>query len=395
MRLHISLHKFSALVYTSVIFSVGCGLTAQAQVPAQQPPAGGNPATTKPAPAPTSNLVQAPTSRGGTGIRPLSDDEIKLSAGDVIQIQVQNHVGLDGAYTVPGVGRLLLPEAGEIPVAGLTIKQVRTNLQKELEKSLNNVFVEVLLREVHSRHAAVAGYVLHPGSYDMSTNQYQLLDIIDMTGGLISPLNRPDVRISEYSVSLYRQKTTVPIDLNAAYNNPNGTANFIVEPNDRIVVDLKPLVAHEVHVLGSVPRQGGFPLDNNTTILRIFGLSGYPSTTAALSKAYVLRSSQIMPLDLRPLLTGKPDPEANTFKFVDGDILYIPAVTATFMVWGQVGRQGNYPFPEVGKINLLDAITNAGESANGEYRKVHLIRTVNGKQVDKTINVDKMIKKES
>lgn len=63
------------------------------------------------------------------------------------------------------------------------------------------------------------------------------------------------------------------------------------------------------------------------------------------------------------------------------------------MVWGQVGHQGSFPYPEAQKIYLLDAITTAGEVHDGEYRKVHLIRNEDGKQTDKMINVDRMVKK--
>ncbi len=356
---------------------------------------------TKPAPQTTPKAVDAkpagspPAPKPYSGIVPLSEDEILLSPGDAIQVQVENHPTLDGNFVIPGVGKLLLPEAGEITVAGLTVKQFRDKLQAELEKSLNNVYVRVLLKEVHSRHASIVGMVLHPGSVDMATSQYHLLDLIDMAGGLITPVNRAAPKMSDYVAALYRKKQMMPVDLEQAYKKPTGPQNTLIEPDDRLIIELPPTAIHEIHVIGQIPKQGAYPLLDSTTVLSIFGQCGYPVMTAGLSKSYVLRGAEEVPLNLRPILSGQSDPPVSTFKFQDGDILYIPQVKDTYMVWGQVGKQGNYPFPEAGgpKLMLLDAIQGAGESPQGEFRKVHLIRTINGKQVDKTINVDKMIKK--
>jgi len=329
----------------------------------------------------------------GSGIRSLNDQDIKLSPGDVIQIQVDNHSALDNTYFVPGVGKLLLPEAGEVTIAGYTITQVRDNLQTELDKTLNNVFVRVLLKEVHSRHVAITGVLARQGDFDMGTKEYRLLDLIDLAGGLLPPPARADAKLSEYTGTLYRGKVNVPLFIDDAYRQPDGDANFVVQPNDRVQIGIKPFVTHQMHILGEIPRQGNYYLDNNTTLLGLFGTSGFPSTAASLSTSYVIRGDKKIPLDLRPILTGKIDLEVNKFKFEDDDTLYIPKVIAKFMVWGQVGHQGNYPYPEAQKVYLLDAITGAGEAPSGEYRHVHLIRKINDKEVDKEINVDKMIRK--
>ncbi len=372
---------------------MGSALAQTAQTPptATQKPAD----TAKPAPPdakqPTPPKVVVPDHP--SGVRILNDQNITLSSGDVIQIQVENHPTLDGAYAIPGVGKLLLPEAGEIKVAGITVTQFRDNLQAQLEKTLNNVFVRVLLREVHSRHVAITGTVLHQGDFDMGTKEYKFLDLIDLAGGLLPPSTRTDAKVSEFKGTLYRGKTSLPVDIDGAYRQPDGSANFVIQPDDRLQIELKPFVTHEIHILGQIPKQGTYPLDNNTTVLGLFGLAGFPSTSASLSTAYVIRGDRKIPLDLRPVLTGNVDLAVNKFKFEDDDTLFIPTVLQKFMVWGQVGRQGNYPYPEATQIHLLDAITGAGEAANGEYRKVQLIRNEGGKQTVKTINVDRMIRK--
>lgn len=387
-----SLFMRSVAPVAAVLALISCALAALAQA-GQKPPDASRPAAggKSPAAPPVTPKVVVPSHP--SNVHSLNDEDIVLSPGDIIQIQVENHPALDGLFPIPGVGKLLLPEAGEVLVAGFTIGQVRDSLQAQLDKTLNNVFVRVLLREVHSRRASISGVVLHQGSFDMGTNEYRLLDLIDLAGGLAPPTYRQDAKLSEFTGTLYRGTVTVAIDIVGAYKQPDGAANFVIQPNDRVSVEIRSVVTHEVHILGQIPRQGAYTLDNNTTVLGLFGQAGYPNTTSSLSTAYVLRGSQKIPLDLRPLLTGNVDLAINKFKFEDGDILFIPAVTTQYMVWGQVGRQGNYPYPEAGKINLLDAIQIAGESPAGDFKQVHVIRTVDGKQKDQTINVDLMIRK--
>ena len=63
------------------------------------------------------------------------------------------------------------------------------------------------------------------------------------------------------------------------------------------------------------------------------------------------------------------------------------------MVWGQVGRQGNFPFPEAGKVTLIEALNAAGQLSTGNFKQVHLIRTVDGKQKDTVVDVETMVRK--
>jgi protein involved in polysaccharide export with SLBB domain len=339
------------------------------------------------APAP-----QKQESRGRSTIRAIDDTTLPLSPGDVIQIIADNFPMLDTLQTVPGVGRLLLPEVGEIEISGKTAKQVQEKLQAAIDKNFNNITIHVLLKEMHSRKASVTGFVAHQGSLDMGTSEYRFLDLLDYAGGLVAPITRPYPKLNEYQVNLYRASAVVSLDIEDIVKHPDSAGNIVIQPGDRITFDLKPIAVHQIHILGQIPREGAFPIDSNTTVLSLFGMSGYPSTSAALSKAYVIRGSEKMPLDLRPLLTGSVDTSVNKFKFTDEDIIFIPESKLTFMVWGQVAKQGNFPFPEGGKVSLIEAINFAGQTAQTNYKNVHLIRSVDGKQTDKKIDVDKMMR---
>jgi protein involved in polysaccharide export with SLBB domain len=389
--MYTNLSVLRGFISAALILSGAVAAGAQAQVGGAQ--SSGAQGTTKssgaqdPTKGPQPVAVPKPTSN----IQVLNDEQIQLSPGDAIQIQVDNHAGIDGLYTVPGTGKLLLPEAGLVQVGGLTTVQFQTNLQKQLEKCLNNVYVRVLLREVNSRRASINGLVLNRGSVNMGTNEYRLLDLIDVAGGLIQPVGRPDAKYEEYYGTLYRGRAVIPISLVDAYKQPSSDANFILQPGDRVNIDIHPMVLHEVHILGDIPRKGYYVLDNNTTLLGLFGQSGYPPPDASLNTSYVLRGDTKIPLNLRPLLSGEAASATNHFKFQDEDELYIPTILAKYMVWGQVGHQGDFTYPEFGKVTILDALQGAGISTNAELRHVQLTHMVNGKLKTDTINVDNMV----
>ncbi len=358
-------------------------------------PQSGKPAQPAAQPAPQVGAGQTPKkdSQTRTSVRVMDDASLPLNAGDVIQIVADNYPMLDTIQTIPGVGKLLLPEVGEIEIAGKTVKQVQDKLQAAIDKNFNNITVHVLLKEMHSRKVSVSGFLLHPGSLDMGTSEYRFLDIIDFAGGLVAPVSRPYPKPGEYRVVLYRQSEVLVLDLEDIVKHPESPKNLVIQPGDRLSFELMPVAIHQIHILGQIPREGAYPIDSFTTVLSLFGMSGYPNTASALSKAYVIRGNDKIPFDLRPLLTGSVDTSVNKFKFADEDIIYIPESKLTFMVWGQVGRQGNFPFPEAGKVSLLEALNVAGQIPAGDYKKVHVIRTVDGKQKDTLVNVDEMVRK--
>ena len=61
----------------------------------------------------------------------------------MIDIVVKNHSDYNKTTAVSPSGTISLLDVGEIKAAGLTKKTLEANIQAELEKTLNNVFVSV------------------------------------------------------------------------------------------------------------------------------------------------------------------------------------------------------------------------------------------------------------
>src|SRR5205085_616407 len=103
-------------------------------------------------------------------------------------------------------------------------------------------------------------------------------------------------------------------------------------------------VHNQVSVLGHVNRPGSYDLEDNLTVMTLMSQAGGPMADAALSKAFVMRGTTKLALNLVPtLLKGQSDTDTARFQFQQGDVLMIPEITARFAVMGQVSHPGNYP----------------------------------------------------
>jgi protein involved in polysaccharide export with SLBB domain len=93
------------------------------------------------------------------------------------------------------------------------------------------------------------------------------------------------------------------------------------------------------------------------------------------------------------LKQGKSDAPEGRFLLKNGDVVMFPAIEAKFMVIGAVTKPNVYPLPETKPMTLPEALAIAGGpiSMGAEMRKASLMRTVDGKQVNIQINLQKML----
>jgi len=316
-----------------------------------------------------------------------------IGVGDVVQIQVLNHEDLDNTIVVPSNGKILIKEAGEVQAAGLTSQELATQIDAKLKDILNNYSVLVSLREIHSRRVTAIGALRQPGTFDMGVGDWHIVDLVAASGGFI---NRAGPAPAEqFTGRIIRNNKVLQLDLPTAFRDPASKENIPLQNGDVAVFEAKEAITLPdvaVHVLGQVPRPGTYLLNDNRNLLWLLGQSGYPLPTAALSKTYVLRGESQMLLDLRPVMAGQADEQATRFRFQNDDLLYVPELTTKYVVWGQVAHPGPFLIPEKGTVMLMDALNTAGIGQGADLKKVHLVRTVDGKQTETVVDVNKMLK---
>ena len=314
-----------------------------------------------------------------------------LGADDVIDISVLNHSAFDKTLTILPDGKIAFPGVGEITAAGKTAKALAAEIQTALEKTMNNVGVVISVKERHSRRVRIIGAVRTPGGFDLKPG-WRLLDVVAGAGGLSAKPALITARLIRGGVQ------TLPLNVTEAMATPDSEANLRLEPDDLILFDeLDAPSKAQVHVMGQVGKPGAYDLDSNLNLLTLISEAGSATDKAALTRAYVLRGSVEMPINLRPLLVeGQPDAAVTNFKLKAGDVLFVPEILTRYAVMGEVKSPGYYALPEKSVVTALQAFNLAGgQGSNADVRQAGIIRQINGKPtvIKVNLNLDSLLKK--
>ena len=316
------------------------------------------------------------------------EEAFVLGPDDVIEVTVRDHTELDHTLTVLPDGKIAFPTVGELQAAGKTPRALAAEIKAELETTLNNIRVTVTVKEVHSRRVSIAGPVKATGNYDIKRN-WRVFDLVAAAGGLSAKPEAVTARI-------IRGGKLLPVDLAEVMRAPQTDANFLLEPNDLLLLDEQTLQTRQAQVVGQVAKPSVYPIEPGTTLLSLLAEAGNPTDKAALTRVYVLRGGAQIPLNLYPfLMEGKADEAVTKFKIQPGDAVYVPTQEARYAVQGQVGKPGYYTYPEKGKVTVLDALNEAGGGAGtgGDLSHAGVIRSVDGKYTVIRVNIDLMLKK--
>ncbi len=228
-------------------------------------------------------LVNRVSSASGRGISgrdtpldvPLGPDYI-VGAGDKLTIDLWGGVTQTITRTVDRDGRILLPEAGVIQIAGLSLGKVQNMLEGVLKPLYRNAQVAVTVSGLRSVRVYVVGDVQQPGGYDISSLATPL-SALYAAGG---PTSVGSLRRLQH----YRgQKLIEDVDLYdfLLHGVRNGSAPF--ESGDTLLV---PPAGPQVAVSGAVKRQAVYELKPGETSLAVV-IDDAGGFTAAASLGHI------------------------------------------------------------------------------------------------------------
>lgn len=218
----------------------------------------------------------------------------KLGKFDVVQVTVWEHQELSlplGPYRndksvgqmIDENGEMFYPYAGQIKAEGLTITELRDEIEKGLSAVLNKPQLEVRLLESQSKKAYVQGGVARAGVIPLSNIPTTLLQAINGCGG-ISPSNGDPTQ-----VELIRDGKIFDIDLMAAYPAAKGPGDILLKDGD--VIRVAEISESKVFVLGEVNRQQALPILNGSLTLSqaLAEVGGIQALSAQSKGIYVIR----------------------------------------------------------------------------------------------------------
>jgi polysaccharide biosynthesis/export protein len=268
--------------------------------------------------------------------------EYIIGPGDQVSIHVEDLDDIsDRPIRIDPNGFIDLPLIGRTEAGGLTIEQLRQELEKKLTKYVTSPQITINLIENNARFVSVIGSVNNPGVHPLEGPQH-LIDAISMSGGVRADAGSHIVIIRQAhwgELPLAVAKTdptgvysTATVPLHDLVSGQDPSLNILLDPGDVISV----AKAEIVYVLGTVKRAGGFPLEGKDSIslLQTLSLAQGLDHDAAANKARILRPAPTgdghirdISVDIPKILNGK-NPDVLLYA---NDVLYIPGSAAKSM----------------------------------------------------------------
>ena len=263
-----------------------------------------------------------------------------LGPGDNLVIDIWGGVSQQIERVVDREGRVSLPEAGPVAVAGMTLAAAGKRIQNVLEPQYRGAKVDVSVKRLRTVRVYVVGDVQRPGAYDISALSTPL-NALYVAGG---PTATGSMRIVQH----YRGSRLISeMDLYDLLLRGVRKAIEQLEPGDTILV---PTVGPQVGVAGSVRRPAVYELKTKTDQLSdVIEMAGGITVAAALGEVKVERiEAHDQRVTVKVPLTKTGAAAGEPFMVQDGDRVYVgtidPYKNQTVYLEGHVYRPGSYPF---------------------------------------------------
>lgn len=333
----------------------------------------------------TSAAATGISSRGTPLDVPLGPDYI-VGVGDTLTINLWGGVTQSITRIVDRDGRIFLPEAGSIQLAGLTLGKAESLIGSELKQQFRNAQVAVTVSRLRSVRVYLVGDVQRPGGYDISALATPL-SALYAAGG-------PTPVGSLRTLLHYRGKQLVEkVDLYdfLLHGMRNGSAPF--ESGDTLLV---PAAGRQVAISGTVKRPAIYELTaGETTLASVIEDAGGFTAAASLSHIRIERIDA--GLQQRVTMTlqdhGAQSPQADRdaidhFQIEDGDRIRVepilPYSRRAIYLAGHVVRPGRLPYSD--GMHLSDVLRSYRDMLPEPAPRGEIIRLVAPDLHAETIN---------
>jgi protein involved in polysaccharide export with SLBB domain len=297
------------------------------------------------------NRALPAAARGVSGVDtpldvPIGPDYV-LGSGDKLSIDLWGGVTQTIVRTVDRDGSILLPEAGAIQVAGLTLGKAQDLIEAALKQQFRDAQVSVTVSGLRTVRVYIVGDVQRPGGYDISSLATPL-SALYAAGG-------PTAVGSLRTLHHYRgQQLVEDVDLYdfLLHGIRNGSARF--ESGDTLLV---PPAGPQVAVSGAVKRQAIYELKSGqATLAEVIEDAGGFTAAASLNHIRIERIDVGGErVTVTPLGNDGQSPQAEhdviaSFAVKDGDRIRIEPILpysqrAVYLV-GHVVRPGRRAFTD-------------------------------------------------
>src|ERR1700761_473936 len=304
---------------------------------------------------------------------PIGPDYV-LGAGDSLTINLWGGISQNFTRPIDREGKIALPEAGSLVVAGLTLQQARSNIESALKQQYHNAQVDVTIGRLRTVRVYVVGDVQRPGAYDVSSLSTPLNAIYEAGG----PTSVGSLRIVRH----YRgQQLVREVDLYDFFLHGERMDDERLQAGDTLLI---PPSGPQVAIFGMVKRPAIYELKGNATLKDVLDNAGGVTVAAALNHITVDRidpNKQRETVSLESSATDTPQTtlaQIATFAVKDGDRVHVASILPyserAIYVEGHVTRPGKLPYRD--GMQLTDVIHSYQDLLPEPAAKGDIIRLV-------------------
>lgn len=212
---------------------------------------------------------------------PPADEEYRLGKGDEITIDFPGRADMTAKLVVGPDGRITLPLAGDMPMAGKTRGEAAKIIDDALTPFYNNLSAQVTVTKYTANKVLVLGAVEHPGAVTFD-GVPTLLEALSRSGLETGP--NKAARVPERCAIYRGQDEVVWVDLKTLMDTGSALADLRLRRDDVIYV---PNGSERfVSVLGQVQHPGAVQLTGTSTLASVLaGAGGF--TEAAGNKPHI------------------------------------------------------------------------------------------------------------
>ncbi len=262
-----------------------------------------------------------------SGIRAPWQQRLTLGPGDVINFALYRDESMeeirDNVVIAPD-GKVSYLQAQDIIAAGLTIDELRTNVDNALTNYYTKPHTVITPVAIHSKKYYMLGAVVTKGVFTFD-RPLTLLEAIGRAGGLETGVfERNTVELADLSHSfLVRRGARVPIDFEKLFQEGDLTQNIPLEPEDYVY--FASASANEIYVLGEVQTPGIVPYSPKSGVIGAITTRGGFTKRSFKGRVLIVRGSlknqETYVVDTSDILDAKkPD-----FRLKPKDIVYVSA----------------------------------------------------------------------
>ncbi|MBZ0158519.1 MAG: SLBB domain-containing protein [Alphaproteobacteria bacterium] len=283
---------------------------------------------------------------------PVGPDYV-IGPGDEVKITLWGNIDGTMNLTVDRDGTVSLPKVGVLGVTGLTFKELKETLHKELSKYYVGFQMNVSLGSLKTIRVYVVGNANRPGAYTVSSLSTLVTALFD-TGGPSKTGTMRDIQVKRNG------KTIVHFDLYDFLLKGDKTKDIRLMPEDVIFI---PPVGHLAGIAGNVKNPAIYELKGEIKLLELIQMAGGLNSLAFKGRIQVQRneSNQFRTIFEGDLIDMEENAEKN-FSLKDGDLVKIFSIIETkntAMIHGAVATPGEFGVTP-GVTRVKDVISLAG-----------------------------------